>query len=224
VAIAQITYLYPYFKALKIADASIVSALFNLGKIFVPALAFIIVNERLSLWQYTGFIIIILSSFMLTYHGGLKINKSLMYMAITSIIIAIMSTVTKYALDSIDWITVMTWTAVFSTTITILIGTAFLRKEIISHRKAYFQSFWQFMINEFVTFIAMACMIYAVAQMPVTIVQGLLALQPIFMMFLAFLGNRFLPEYFKEDIRLKTFLKKSIFFILIAIGVYLTFK
>jgi drug/metabolite transporter (DMT)-like permease len=68
----------------------------------------------------------------------------------------------------------------------------------------------------------MACMIYSVAQMPVTIVQGLLALQPILMMLLAFLGYRLLPNYFKEDIRWKIIIRKAMFFVLIAVGVYLT--
>jgi len=222
VGFAQAIYLYPYFKALKETDTSIISALFNMGKIFVPLLAWLIVNERLSLIQYIGFILIIISSFFLTYKGELKVNKALIYMIITSLILAINSTITKYALESVDWITVITWSAVVSTIITIIIGTLFYRKEISKTRKIYFKNIWRFIINEFVTFIAIASMIFAITKMPITIVQGLLAAQPVLMILIAYFAHKFLPKYFKEDFSLKNVLKKTVFFIIIIIGIILS--
>ncbi len=222
VAVAQIIYLYPYFQALKESDTSIITALFNLGKIFVPVIAFILVHERLTLLQYLGFIIILASSFLLTYHGGLRVNKALFYMLLTTLILAIGSTVTKYALDTIDWITVMTWAAVISTIITILVGTVFYRRDIWQSRKPYLKSFWQFMLNEFVTFLAMACVTYAIVKMPVTIAQGLLAISPVLTIALIYAGHRIWPYYFKENLEWKSILKKSAYFILMTIGIILS--
>jgi len=224
VGIAQIIYLYPYYKALKVADTSIISALFNLGKIFTPVLAYVIVNERLSPIQYAGFAIIIFASFMLTYEGGLKVNKALLYMMLTTLILAISSTVTKYSLGEVDWITVMTWSAVFSTIITIVVGLIFYRRHIAKSGKNYFRSFWQFMINEFVTFIAMACLIYAIVDIPVTIAQGLLATSPVLMIALTFFGRRLWPSYFKENLQWKYIIRKSVYFIIIAIGIVMSVR
>ncbi len=222
VGVGQIIYLYPYYKALKEIDTSIVSALFNLGKIFVPVLAFIVVRERLSILQYIGFIVIIFGSFMLTYEGGLKINKALFYMTLTTFIIATSSTVTKYALESIDWITVITWAAIMSTTITIIFGLLFYKKEIADSRKIYLRTVWQFILNNFVTFLAMASITYAIVTVPVTVAQGLMATAPVFMIAFIYLGHKFWPRYFKENLEWKNILKKSVFFILIAIGIILT--
>jgi drug/metabolite transporter (DMT)-like permease len=224
VAVGQILYLYPYFKALKKTDTSIISALFNLGKVFVPILAFMVVHEKLSVLQYTGFAIIIFSSFMLTYEGKLKVNSALIYMILTTLILAISSTVTKYALGEIDWVTVLTWSAVISTLITIIIGLIFYKRQIVGSRKTYLKSLKQFVINEFVTFLAMACITYAVVSTPVTIAQGLMATSPVFMMILIYLGHRIRPAYFKENMGWKHILKKSIFFLIMIIGIILSLK
>ena len=217
VAIAQTIYLYPYFQALKELDTSIVGALFNFGKIFTPIMAYIVIDERLSLMQYIGFATIIFGAFMMTYQGKLNLNKGFFYMILTTIILSVSATTTKYSLEHIDWITVMTWTAIISTVLNFIIGTLFYRKEILSSKKTYFSTIWQFIINEFVTFLAMACLIYAVTNIQVTISQGILATAPIFMIVFAFFGHKIFPNYFKENIEWKHVIRK-VFYILIKIG------
>ena len=59
-SIIQIGYQFPYFAALNKLDTSVVAALFQMEKVFVPLWAFLIVGETLHPIQYIGFGIIIL--------------------------------------------------------------------------------------------------------------------------------------------------------------------
>lgn len=89
-ALIEVWYLYPYYKALSHDDTSVVASLFSLGKVTVPLFAFLMVGEILTCIQYLGFALIVVASSLLTYDkwAKLKFNKSLFYMLWTSIILS----------------------------------------------------------------------------------------------------------------------------------------
>jgi uncharacterized membrane protein len=62
VAAIEVLYQYPYYRALRSTDTSVVNALFSLGRIFVPIFAFFLVGERIGELQYVGFSLIAVSS------------------------------------------------------------------------------------------------------------------------------------------------------------------
>ena len=71
----DVFYQIPYYIALRKVDTLITVALFSLGKVSVPILAYFIVGEKLSIMQYVGFGIILLSSFLLNFNRKqLKLN------------------------------------------------------------------------------------------------------------------------------------------------------
>ena len=75
VAVIDVFYQIPYYIALRKVDTSIMVVLFSLGEVSVPILAYFIVDEKLSLIQYTEFGIIFLSSFLLNFdRKQLKLN------------------------------------------------------------------------------------------------------------------------------------------------------
>lgn len=65
-AFIDVAYLYPYYKAMKVIDTSIVSALFSLGQITIPIMTYLFLDERLRESQYAGFLLIIAASIVLS--------------------------------------------------------------------------------------------------------------------------------------------------------------
>lgn len=88
VGFLDIVYLYPYYTAMKVIDTSIVAALFSLGQITIPVMTYLWLDERLSLTQYIGFAIIIMSSIALSIKGTKipKLNRAFYYMVGASLL------------------------------------------------------------------------------------------------------------------------------------------
>jgi drug/metabolite transporter (DMT)-like permease len=104
IAAIEVFYQFPYYKALRHADTSIVVSLFSLGKIFIPLFAFFIVHERLSSLQYSGFVLIIICSLLISMENvwKIKFNRALIYMIPTAIIIALQTVLEKYNLNTLS--------------------------------------------------------------------------------------------------------------------------
>lgn len=220
----EILYLYPYFKALQSDDTSIVSSLFSLGRIFVPIFAFLFVDEVLTLTQYLGFLVIILSSAVLTLNtkGKLRLNKSFFYMLACSSLLALEAVIYKYIFDSASWSTGFTWTRL----VTFIIALGFLlvphlRRDIrvqLSHFKTVGLVFT---LEELITFVGSIAATYAITLVPVTLAKGVDAFQPIFVLLYAIILSKAFPQIFREQIDRRTLLKKSILFVLMIIGILL---
>ena len=222
VGICEVLYLYPYYKALKIEESSVVIALFALGKIFIPIIAYFLVGERLTYLHYLGFFLIVFASFAITKQGRLHFRKSLWLMALTGIILSVHASVYKYNLERLDWITAMTWTTLFSTILITVFALTKFRKETMQIRKKIARNIHYFLVNEVFNFISFAFLIYSFSLASVTLVEGILALQPIMVILLILAGQRFLPGFFKEDLSAKPLLRKAFYFLLIAAGIWLT--
>lgn len=221
----EIAYLYPYYKALQDDDTSIVTSLFDLGKIFVPILAFFIVKERLSLIQYLGFIVLILGSTLLTIHHSkkkFKFTKALPYMMLVSFILAFESVIYKYIFETTDWATGFIWPMVtsFLIIIPILLFRKY-RKMIKSHYKDFKTKIHLFVIEELLTFGGSAASTFAISLAPVTLVESIDSFQPFFVLIYAILFSKIFPKYFKEKIDISTIGKKIILFTVMIIGVIL---
>jgi drug/metabolite transporter (DMT)-like permease len=104
IAAIEVFYQFPYYKALRHADTSIVVSLFSLGKIFIPLFAFFIVHERLSSLQYSGFALIIICSLLISMESvrKIKFNRALIYMIPAAIVIALQTVLEKYNLNTLS--------------------------------------------------------------------------------------------------------------------------
>ena len=103
VGLIEVFYLYPYYKALQSEDTSVVSSLFELSKIFIPILAFLFLGEILSIKQYAGIFIIILSSLFLSInrHEKLfKFNKAFFLMAGCSLMLSAEAIIYKHIFNT----------------------------------------------------------------------------------------------------------------------------
>lgn len=225
IALIDVLYLFPYYKALRHEDTSIITALFSLGRIFVPLLAFLVVKEVLTVPQYLGFIIVLVASAALTYNGKAKIrfNDSLAYMVICSVLLALQAVTYKLLFENVSWSTGLVWPLLFS----FLIAASFLliprlRRDIGGNMRLFRRNLPLLASGEILTFTGSAASLYAVSVAPVTLVKSIGSLQAFFVLLYAVAFHRAFPNLFKERVDPRNLLKKGILFMIMIGGVVLT--
>lgn len=221
----DIAYLYPYLKALQVEETSVVTSLFSLEKLFIPALAFIFVQESLTMTQYLGFAIIILSDLALAAHthGRVRFDRrAFLYMTICSFLIASQLVIYKFTFETERWSTAFVWGTLWTFALTLpAVFFAKQRRAIVAHLQNLRHTGPLFALEEMFTFLGSAGSTYAIALAPVTLVAGISSLQPIAVLLYAVAFKRALPGVFKEKVSRKSIMKKLILFAILIVGVVL---
>ena len=222
-AIIDITYLYPYYIALKNTDTSIVSSLFAIGKVFLPLLSFFFLGDLLKPLQYAGFFIVLSASIILNMkkETSFKINKAFYLMLLSSFLLSCRVILAKYALNSDGiWVNTIIYPNLISGTMVFLfLFVKKIRPDIREHFHLYMEKFPFFIANEFVYFLAILTSIYALSKLSPVISAAVEATEPIFLLSLVWLAQPFYRFQFKE--LQVSFAKKMVCFILIILGIIL---
>lgn len=227
IALIEVFYLFPYYKALQNEDTSIITALFSLGRIFIPALAFLMVGEVLQPIQYIGFLIIVLASAALTFNSKTKLrfNSSLIYMIVCSVLLALEAVIYKYLFENVSWSTGFVWPVAFSFVIALFfLLIPALRKDILQNRTTFKKNLPVFALGEILTFAGSGAALLAISLVPVTLAKSIGSFQAFFVLFYAVLFHRLFPNVFRESVDRRSILKKSIFFIIMIVGVILVIR
>ena len=194
-AIIDITYLYPYYIALKKTDTSIVSSLFSIGKIFLPILSFYFLGDVLTPLQYIGFFIVISASAILNMKKGfsLTLNKAFYLMFLSSFLLSCRTILAKYALESDGiWVNTIIYPNLISGVMVFLfLSIKGLRPDIRRHLRPYVKRFHLFLLNEFIYFWAILTSIYALSKLSPVVSAAIEATEPIFLLFLVWLAQPF---------------------------------
>lgn len=226
IACIDVLYQIPYYIALRNIDTSIIVALFSLGKIAVPILAYFIVNEKLTYQQYIGFTLIILSTFILNFDiKKFKLNVAFFLMLIVSLCLSFQSVMSKYTLQSVDFITVLFWESIFVS----FINLSFLvlpksRTDIIRTFPSYIKQIKLFLLNEVLSQGGTLAMTVALAHLPVLIIKSINASQSIFTLIFGIILYKLFGDKFKENLTVSNLIKKLVSFIVIIIGIYMVLK
>lgn len=226
-ALVNVGYLYPYYKALEQNDTSIVISLFALGHVFVPILAFLFVGEVLTPLQYLGVAIIILASVGISLEriGRLRMNASLWWMLLCTFILSFEYVLYKLVFIEVDWITGFTWPVVFSFVLAfLLLFIPSTRRNIINSAGIFKRNIHIFTLEELTTFLGIAAGTYAVSVAPVTVVKAIMAVEPAFVLLYAILFARLSPGLFKEEIDSATIYRKLLLFGVMGIGLMLVLQ
>jgi drug/metabolite transporter (DMT)-like permease len=228
IGLIEILYLVPYCLALKSTDTSVVASMFSIGHILVPVLAFFIIKESLQSHQYLGFLIIILSSFLLSFEPKkkFKINIALFYMFLCSLMLSIETVLYKYVCTIYDWANGFVWIIFISFVfifIFFLISKKY-RNEIKKEFPKFKQNSKLLIFEQLLTFTGELSAAYVISLIPVTLEKGISASQPIFVLLYAIILNKFFPNVFKEKIDKKSIFKKIFLFILMIFGIVITIK
>ncbi|MCA9352161.1 DMT family transporter [Patescibacteria group bacterium] len=226
-ALINILYLYPYYKALESNDTSNVVALFALGQLFVPILAYFMVNEVLTLQQYIGIGIVLISSLAVSLdkHVSIKINQSFWWMLLCTFILSFEYVLYKLLFESVNWVTGFTWPVVFSFALALL----FLlhhqhKKHIVGDWKKFAQNVYIFGLEELTTFLGIATGTYALSIAPVSVVKAIISTESIFVLLYAVILRKRFPHLFKEDIDRRSVSKKIVLFVCIIFGLFLVLR
>jgi drug/metabolite transporter (DMT)-like permease len=225
IAFIEIFYLVPYYKALKIADASVVAAMFMLSRIFIPIFAYILFNEQLYTIQYVGFGLIVVSCVLLSA-GPKSLKKHicntrlLLLMSFASGILAIQTFLYKYAMQEVSWdtafFTVATLSSVFSLT-TILLPK--IRKDI-KLNFSYAMTIWPIIfLEELMSALGSSTEVFSLDHLPVTVVKAIQSTYPFWVLFVAFLMVETNKNWVKEKISLKIEERKIALILILVIGV-----
>lgn len=223
VAFIEFFYQFPYYKALRYADTSVVASLFSIEKILIPVFAYFIVQERLSSLQYLGFGIIILCSIVVSFKKfSWKPNRAVLFMIPVTIILAFNSVLQKYGLNQIEWKTFYFYTYALSVPFYILafifIKSAY--KEVKEFIKSPFRKLYVPIYSQNIaTWVSGIFGTLALSMLPVTIIKAIGSFHAFIVHLVASKGSKVLKIDNKENLSLK----KIILFILIGIGVFLTF-
>lgn len=225
VGIIEIAYLYPYYKAVKEIDISIVTALFSLGQITIPIMTYFTIGEKLSIYQYLGFFIIILSSIALSIDNFklTKINKAFYYMLGVSILLSFYIVLEKIILVKDDnWVNVVIYPTMTAGIIPLLfLLKKEIRDDIVVSFPLYKKNFKLMTLNEFFCFLAIATGIYGLSGLSPVILASITATIPIFTLAISCMLGKHFGLHCIETMTKKVIIKKLICFIFIILGVAL---
>ena len=224
-AAINIGYQFPYFAALNRTDTSVVAALFQIEKVFIPVWAFLIVGEVLHPIQYLGFGIIILFSLLLNINpkANIKINTGFWLMCLTAIMLSFDGAFCKALLEHTDWVSAAFWVAVISFVMQfMMIFYRPVRTDIVKNFGKYRRKFGMFLFVEFFDQIGSFSPIFALSLIPVLVNSGIESVQPIFVALYGLILARFFGKRFHEDISRGAMIKKIVCFVMIGVGVMMT--
>lgn len=224
IGLLNVLYLFPLYKSFQYSDTSIVVSLYDLGKIFVPLIAFLLINEHLALHQYIGSGIIIFSSVFLTLDiKKIKINSAFWHMVLATLLVSIMLVIYKHLFTSVSWSTGYFYSALASLFFSLLLlFIPAVRKDLQDSKPHLHKIIPPFLLMELFTFAGMITITFSIFSAPVTIITALQSLQAFFVILYALVLTRYFPKIFKEDITKKSIIKKSFLFLSLILGVVIT--
>lgn len=222
-ALIDVVYLFPWYIALKHIDTSISVALFSLGEIALPFLAWFIVGEKLGLMQYLGFAIILLPNILMNLDlKNLKLNIGFWMMLSVALMLALAVVFDKYALGSVDSITLIFWRSIMTTTMALLfLLVPRIRRDVWQTLPSYTKNIHLLLGNEFLSQAGSAASIVALAGLPCLIVDSIGATQSIFTLLWGALLYKIFKDKFKENLSGTEVVKKMVSFVFIIIGIYM---
>jgi drug/metabolite transporter (DMT)-like permease len=182
IGLIETFYMFPYFKAYKHLDTSIVSALFALSRIMTPILAFLFVHEVLGFQNYIGFFIIIGASVVLSLDktSKFKVNRGFWLMLLASTMIVVEGVIYKQASFSMDWVSLFFWSCLAGSMASLLLLIPKSNRANVMKALPAVRSFAPWFLGvEFFQFIARGFHVFVLTVLPVTIFEAGMSFQPI---------------------------------------------
>ena len=213
-----------YFKAIKIEEISRVIPFFLITPLFVAILAAIFLGEKFGFLKYMGIFLIVAGSIFISYKGKkIGFGKAAIFMSAGSVFLAIDLVITKYLINSSDFLTVFAYTGI-GCLIMIIPVFFMVKKNFIKELKKLKWKTGLIVFSELWS--VMASLVFYIAAFfgPLTLVDSLRSIQPLFVLLFATLLSIFYPEVLKEEIGKKHLTLKAIAIILMVIGSYLIIK
>ena len=224
VGFLYVIYLFPYFWALKLDEASKVVPIFQAVPLFGVIMGFFILGDTLSINQIFAGALIIAAAFGLSANIGVKKiifkRKVLFFVLSASFLVALSYVLLKLVAISTDFFTALFWEQAGY----LILGLVLLTKK--SYRTQFAQVFkinsgkiiGLNIFNELINILAHFIFAYASLLVPVGLVWIVNGSVPFFILSLGIIITIFFPWLGKEDISRKALLQKAFFIGLMIIG------
>jgi len=225
--ILLVLYLLPYYSALKLDDASRIVPLFQFIPVIVFLFSWIFLHETLTAIQFIGFIIIVLSGFILSSNKVnlemVKPRPVLFFMLLSSSMYATMLILIRSVIRTEDfWVTMgyqMVGSALGATILLLFVG----MRRFTKATKNLFSIISIVTVNNVVAIVAQLSEGYALSLVTASLVSIVGGIQPLFLILLGYGLTRFFPHIIKEDVSTKTLQKKIGVMFFLLVGLYLIY-
>ena len=227
--IAGILYIYtmiPYFKALALEDASTVIALWLITPVLIPFFARFFLNENLLLFQYVGFILVLLGGLIISIKRNslkkIKLSKALFMMLAAGIMLDVYYLLEKYVYQNQPFWNGFLWIRLgsFIGALTILAVPRYRKAFIQMKDKLNFKSFRLILSGELLNLVALVSIGFALSLGSVSLVASLTNFQSLFLLIYVLILSKFFPKLYKENVSKKIIAIKLLAIALLILGLY----
>lgn len=224
IALIEVAYLGPYYLAIRKIDTSVAVAMFSLGRVMVPILAYLMIGEKLSIIQYCGYGIIIFFNVILGFEkqDKIKVNSGFWLMLLSSLLLSVQVVTYKKVMIEINWISLLFWNTLLVAGLSSFFTISRLgRQDIIAQFRPYLKK-WKFFLGcEIASQFGNITAVYAISILPVVVFEAIDSTQALWVLAFGLLLNCFSGNCQFEKIDRFSLIKKIICFIFIIFGVVL---
>ncbi len=224
---AQVILWLSYLRALQVEETSRVAALVYVYPIFVFPAAFFFLGEALSLRDYAGGIILVMSALLVSYRphvkgGPLILSPALKYMLIFWLFSALYAVAAKYLLSFMDEWHLIMWSSLGNLLMILpFLGIKRIRDEAFGYLQGGMFLLTALVADEIFDFLGRGALIFAYALGSVALVSSVAALQPFLTLIYVITLGIFIPGVLTEELDSRTLALKLAAVFLIVMGVYL---
>lgn len=214
------------FKAMSMEDVSVVTPILYIFPVFTILFAFLFLGEVVSVGQYAGAALLILSSVLIAFKrnaGKLAVSPALRPMMISVVLLGALVVMEKYALSVISPYEMIFWNNIgmLGASLVALALLPKLRKGFVALLKLKPKIASLAWLCNASAFVATLMFFFALSEGPATLVSSLNALQPFFVLAMVVLFSRFLPKILREEHTSRGLLLKVLAVLFVLIGSYL---
>lgn len=226
--ILLIFYLLPYYKALKLEDASRVVPLFQFIPVFTLILSSIFLKETLLPKQTIGLILVVMAGFILSAEKierkMFKPRKSLWFMLLASLMYGSVGIIFRFVVRQSDYWTTLSYNYIGTGLgALLLVALPKVRNSIRLQAKNIKSSLSLINLNNGFAILADMSGAYAISLATVPLVSIVGGVQPLVVLIYGLILSVWFPQIIKEDIRKTVVAHKIISILIIFAGLYLVY-
>ena len=224
---AQVILWLSYLRALQVEETSRVAALVYVYPIFVFPAAFFFLGEALSLRDYAGGILLVMSALLVSYRHPVKgrpliLSPALKYMLVFWLFSALYAVAAKYLLSFMDEWHLIMWSSLGNFLMILpFLGIKRIRDEAFGYLQGGVFLLTALVADEVFDFLGRGALIFAYALGSVALVSSVAALQPFLTLIYVVTLGIFIPGFLTEELDTRTLALKLVAVFLIVAGVYL---
>ena len=201
---AQVILWAAYLQALQTEETSRVAAMVYVFPVFVFLGAFVFLGEILTIRDYVGGTLLVLSAFLVSYRPAKKdgrngLSPALKNMAVFWVFTASYALAAKYLLAFMNEWHLILWTSLGGFMMVLpLLGREEIRKEVLEYLRISPYIFSVLMADEIFDFLGRTAFIFAYSLGSVALVSSVSALQPFITLFYVVLLGLFVPGILRK--------------------------